>query len=140
MTEVFFYHGASDRVAAACALLGGAYAQKKPMWVLVPDPAVAELLDRQLWTANALSFIPHCRADSALAADTPIVLAERLPPELTGERLMNLGAEVPASYPRFAKLIEVVGQDEDERLAGRERVRRYRADGCAVNFVDLSHR
>ena len=33
MTQVFFYHGAADKLAAACALLGGAYAKNKPVLV-----------------------------------------------------------------------------------------------------------
>ena len=32
-TQVFFYHGASDKIAAACALLGGACAKNKPVLV-----------------------------------------------------------------------------------------------------------
>ncbi len=38
LTQVFFYHGASDRLAAACALLSGAYAKKKPMLVYASSP------------------------------------------------------------------------------------------------------
>ena len=68
MTQVFFYHGASDRIAAACALIGGAWAKRKPLLVYAPDKPVAESIDRLLWTRDQLSFIPHCRADSPLAA------------------------------------------------------------------------
>jgi hypothetical protein len=34
------------------------------------------------------------------------------------ERLFNLAAEVPPGFSRFASLIEVVGQGEEERVAG----------------------
>jgi DNA polymerase-3 subunit chi len=71
LTQVFFYHGAADKIAAACALLSGAYAKKKPMLVFAPEKEVANSVDRMLWTQPALSFVPHCRADSPLAAETP---------------------------------------------------------------------
>ena len=140
MTQVFFYHGASDRIAAACALIGGAWAKRKPLLVYAPDKPVAESIDRLLWTRDQLSFIPHCRADSPLAAETPILIAERLAADAGGERLMNLGNAIPQGFERFASLIEVVGQADDERQAARERVHLYKSLGCEVRYFDLSDR
>ncbi|HEX6734902.1 MAG TPA: DNA polymerase III subunit chi [Azonexus sp.] len=140
MTQVFFYHGASDRLAAACALLGGAWAKRKAMLVYAPDALVADGLDRLLWTQAQLSFIPHCRADSPLAAETPILIADRLDTVPQQERLMNLSRTMPPGYARFQSLIEVVGRDEDDRLAARERVHQYKEQGCDVQYFDLSGR
>jgi DNA polymerase-3 subunit chi len=140
VTRVYFYHGASDRIAAACALIGGAHAKGKPVLVYAPDEAVAEELDRALWTHSALSFVPHCRADSALAAETPVLITGSLDSLPQDERLMNLGREVPQGFSRFGSLIEVVGQDEEERLAARVRVKHYRDRGYEVSFTDLSDR
>lgn len=140
MTQVFFYHGASDRIAAACALIGGAWAKRRPLLVYAPEKSVADSVDRTLWTANQLSFIPHCRADSPLAAETPILIADRLDTPVQQERLMNLSRELPPGYQRFASLVEVVGQDEDDRLAARERVQQYKQAGCDVRYFDLADR
>lgn len=140
MTQVFFYHGAADRIAAACALLGGAYTKKKPMLVFAPDPRVAESLDRMLWTHPALSFVPHCRQDSPLAAETPILITDRLDSLPQDERLMNLSREIPPGFSRFQSLIEVVGQDEEDRSAARERVAFYKERGYEVRYFDLSDR
>lgn len=140
MTQVFFYHGASDRIAAACALIGGAWAKRRPLIVYAPEKQVADSVDRSLWTANQLSFIPHCRADSPLAAETSILIADRLDAPAQQERLMNLSQEQPPGYQRFASLVEVVGQDEEDRLAARERVHRYKEAGCDVRYFDLSQR
>lgn len=140
MTQVFFYHGASDKVAAACALIAGAYAKGKAMLVYAPENGLADSVDRQLWTHNQLSFIPHCRSDSPLASETPILIAQR-PDELAGhERLMNLGSELPPGVERFDSLVEVVGRDEADRLAARERVRRYKEAGIEIRYFDLSQR
>lgn len=140
MTEVFFYHGASDRIAAATALLGGAYAKRKAVAVFAPDREIAEQIDRSLWSSSQLSFIPHCRADSPLASETPILIAGRLEHLPPGERLMNLGREIPQGFERYQSLIEVVGQEPDDRDAARERVRRYRELGHDVRYFDLSNR
>ena len=140
MTQVFFYHGAADKIAAACALLGGAYAKKKPMLVFAPDSAIASSLDRMLWTNSALSFVPHCRADSPLAAETPILITDTLESIAQDERLMNLSQVIPPGFSRFQSLIEVVGQEEEERSAARERVKFYRDRGYEVRYFDLSER
>jgi DNA polymerase-3 subunit chi len=143
LTQVFFYHGAADRIAAACSLLSGAYAKKKPMLVFAPDKVVADSIDRLLWTQPALSFVPHCRASSPLATETPILIADHpddlgTPPQ--DERLMNLSREIPPGFARFQSLIEVVGQDQDDRSAARERVAFYKDRGYEVRYFDLSDR
>jgi DNA polymerase-3 subunit chi len=140
LTEVFFYHGASDRLAAATALLAGAWAKRRPVVVFAPDEAVAGMLDRQLWTHSALSFVPHCRADSPLAEETPILIASRLDSVRRPERLMNLADAIPPDFTRFRSLIEVVGQNESERNSARARVHSYREQGCAVRYFDLTAR
>lgn len=140
MTQVFFYHGASDRLAAACALIGGAWAKRRPILVYAPEAQVAEGLDRMLWASAQLSFIPHCRADSALAQETPILIASRLENLAQTERLMNLSRTIPPGYQRFQSLVEVVGRDEEDRLAARERVHQYKEEGCDVQYFDLTKR
>lgn len=140
MTQVFFYHGAADRIAAACALLGGAYAKRKPMLVYAPDRAVAQGIDRMLWTHPALGFVPHCASDSPLAAETPILIADDLTNIAQDERLMNLSRDIPPGFARFQNLIEVVGQDEADRLAARDRVKFYKERGYEVRYFDLSNR
>ena len=132
MTQVFFYHGAADKIAAACALLSGAYAKKKPVLVYALEDSVASSVDRMLWTHSALSFVPHCRADSPLAAETPILITDNLNQLPQDERLMNLSQVVPPGFSRFHSLIEVVGRDETERNSARERVKFYKDRGYEV--------
>jgi DNA polymerase-3 subunit chi len=138
LTQVFFYHGAADKLAAACALLGKAAAQKKAVLVYAPQAEVAGMLDRLLWTQPALGFVPHCRVDSPLAAETPILLADKLDQLPQDERLMNLAQEIPPGFSRFQSLIEVVGQDDEDRSAARERVKFYKDRGYEVRYFDLT--
>lgn len=138
MTQVFFYHGAANKLAAACKLLAGAAAQKKPVLVFVPDPVQASDLDRLLWTHVATGFTPHCSVNSPLASETPILITRNLDAPAQDERLMNLGLEIPPNFARFQSLIEVVGCDEEDRLAARDRVRFYKDRGYDVKYFDLS--
>ena len=140
MTQVFFYHGASDKIAAACALLGGAYAKNKPVLVYAPDNDVANDVDRMLWTHSALSFVPHCRSGSPLAAETPILITDNLDQPPQDDRLMNLSQVIPPGFSRFHSLIEVVGQEEADRNSARERVKFYKDRGYEVRYFDLGER
>lgn len=141
MTQIFFYHNAADRIAAASALIGKAFLQNKTLVVYAPDAEVAGALDRQLWMVPATGFIPHVRGDSPLAGQTPVLIADRLE-SVDGlpQRLINLSSEIPPGFSRFASVIEVVGLPDDERLAGRERVKFYKDRGYEIKYFDLSEK
>lgn len=140
MTQVFFYHGATDKLSAACALLGKTSVQKKNILVFADEKTVLDTVDRLLWTQTALSFHPHCRANSPLAAETPVLLSDTLNGAPQYERLMNLGKIIPPGFEKFTSLIEVVGREESDRLAARDRVKHYKDCGCEVRYFDLSER
>lgn len=140
MTQVFFYHNASDRLNAVAALISKAAQQKKAMLVYAPDPHIADAIDRQLWVQQPTSFVPHVRAHSPLAAETLVVIADTLENASQTQRLFNLSREIPPGFSRFASLIEVVGQDDEDRLAGRERVKFYKDRGYEIQFIDLAEK
>jgi DNA polymerase-3 subunit chi len=145
LTQIFFYHGAADRIAAAAGLIAKAWAQRKPLVVYAPDPAVAAALDRALWTRNPLDFVPHVGIDSPLAAETGVLIADRLdalPPDTADgarhDRLMNLSGEVPPSFSRFSSVIEVVSEDAEVRQPARERFKFYKDRGYEIQALDLT--
>jgi DNA polymerase-3 subunit chi len=140
LTQVFFYHGASDKIAAACALLGGACARNKPVLVYAPEDDVASDIDRMLWTHSALSFVAHCRSGSPLAGETPILITDNLDQPPQDDRLMNLSQVVPPGFSRFHSLIEVVGREEADRSSARDRVKFYKDRGYEVRYFDLGER
>lgn len=140
MTQVFFYHNAIDRLNAVATLIGKAAQQKKALTVYAPDKELADALDRQLWIQQATSFVPHVRIDSPLASETPVVIADKLDSVLQNERLFNLSTEIPPGFSRFTSLIEVVGKEESERQAGRERVKFYKDRGYEIKYFDLAEK
>ncbi len=138
MTRVFFYHNAADRIAATATLIGKAVSQKKSLLVYAPEPEVAAALDRHLWMHPVTGFIPHVDVNSPLAGETPVLITSQLDSVSQDERLFNLAAEVPPGFSRFTSLIEVVGQGDEERIAGRQRARFYKDRGYDIHFVDLA--
>ena len=140
MTQIFFYHNAPDRIAAAAILLGKACRQGKAVLVYAPEAQLANALDRQLWVFPPTGFLPHVFAASPLAAETPIVISNDSAVATHSERLLNLSSEVPPVFSRFPSLIEVVGQDGDERQAARERARFYKDRGYAIHYFDLAEK
>lgn len=140
MTQIFFYHNAVDRIAAVAALIGKAFMQKKALLVYAPDAEVASTLDRQLWLHPPTGFIPHVRSNSPLATQTPVLIADNLEALPQDERLINLSSEIPPGFSRFTSVIEVVGQHDTERLAGRERAKFYKDRGYEIKYIDLSEK
>jgi DNA polymerase III subunit chi len=132
MTRIDFHSNVGDSLLYACRLVRKAYQAGQPTIVLAEPPRL-RAFDEQLWTFSPLDFVPHCMADSALAAQTPIVLTSSLDQVPHHQVLLNLGFEVPAQFARFERLLEVVGTAHDELNAGRERYRFYRDRGYALN-------
>lgn len=138
MTHVEFLHGAPDRIQAAAQWLQQAWARRQAVLVYVPDAETASRLDRVLWTQPQLSFLPHCRADSPLAAETPILLTDQLDAPPQENCLLNLSNELPPTFSRFEHLIEVVSTEDGDRLPARERFKFYRERGYPVESRDIS--
>ena len=108
------------------------------MLVYAPEPELASRLDKMLWTWPAIGFVPHCLAHEPLAAETPVLIAADGDPPAQCEGLLNLSAECPPHFERFARLLELVGTDNAEKQIGRERYRFYRDRGYAISNHDLS--
>jgi DNA polymerase-3 subunit chi len=132
VTRIDFHTNVGDPLAYACRLARKAYASGRALVVLA-EPARLAAFDEQLWTFAPLEFVPHCMAQSALAAETPVVLASDLEGAPHHQVLVNLGADVPPQFARFERLLEVVGNAPEELSAGRERYRFYRDRGYALN-------
>ena len=137
MTSVDFYFNAADRFQVACRLAGKALAQKKKLLVYAGDVETAARIDKLLWTWPATGFVPHCAAHDPLAAETPVLIASGPETPEDCQLLLNLSAQTPPHFERFERLLEVVGTDDGERSAGRERYKFYRDRGYPIANHDL---
>ena len=137
MTEISFYTFAVNPLDVARRVAAKAYGQGKQVLIYAPDPAVADAIDRLLWTAPALSFVPHCRDSDALADETPVLIGANVDALGSADVMINLDAGHPPAFARFERLVEIVGQDDAGRERGRERYRFYQARGYAMTTHDL---
>jgi DNA polymerase III subunit chi len=133
MTEVQFHHGCADPQHYACRLLHKAYKSGARVAVTGTREALASL-DVALWTFDDLAFVPHARLAAAGAPSqrlrrTPIWLVERATDAPDANVLVNLGPTIAPGFESFERLFEIVGLDEDARLAGHERWRHLKSRG-----------
>ena len=138
MTSIDFYTHVDGPLEVAAKLVAKAWKQNGSVRVLTPDRATSDRLDRLLWTQSALSFIPHCRLDHPLAAETPVIVDETL--EHTGPAavLINLHRDPPAFFSRFERVAEIVERDDAATAAGRTRFRFYRERGYILRTHNLA--
>jgi DNA polymerase III subunit chi len=131
MTEVEFHTGVADKLGFACRLLRKAYRKGARVLVTAPGPTLTAL-DRELWTFDERDFVPHVRATSKLARQTPIWLSEGAVPPGSPPVLVNLGAPAPEDLSAFERVIEIVSQEPEDAQAGRQRWREYKARGLEI--------
>ncbi len=133
MTEVEFHVNLPDRLQYACRLLRKAY-RKGVRVAVTASPSVLTEMDRQLWACEPEGFLPHVYlADKPVAASTLQHSAVWLVSDASRATelpvLVNLGEQVSESFESFGRLIELVGDAEVEREAGRLRWKQYVARG-----------
>ena len=140
MTSIDFYTHVVDRLEVAARLVAKAFQQHGSVRVLTPDPAATEALDRALWLRPPTAFLPHCRVDSALAPETPIWVDHVVDHSGPAAVLINLHPAPPPFFSRFERLAEIVGLDDADVAAGRERYRYYRERGYELRTHNLTER
>jgi DNA polymerase-3 subunit chi len=142
VTRIDFYTYAEDKLGFACRLATRAFEQSSRVVVYSPEKPLLERFDKSLWTFQATRFVPHCFAGAAVAAETPIVLAdsgEQLPHH---DVLLNLGDEWPPFFASFERLLEIVAADDADKERARARYAFYRKRGYDIrmNAIDAERR
>ena len=135
MTTIDFYTHVDDRLAIAARIVAKAAATHGSARVLTPDAAMTDALDKLLWMLPATGFLPHCRMDSPLAAETPVWIDHRLEHDGPAAVLVNLHDAPPPFFSRFERLAEIVGAEH--AAAGRERYKFSRERGYELRAHDM---
>ena len=140
MTQIDFYFHVENKLQTACTLSAKAYARGMKVLAYCADAEASQKFSRMLWTAPAISFIPHCMPADPLAAVTPVIVDHDGSSLMHDQVLINLRAEWPPFFSRFQRLIEIVSLDEEDRGHARARFKFYRDRGYAIQTHDLSKR
>ena len=135
MAEVDFYIIASAAEAGgrifACRVAEKAWRLGHRVFVHTESRESASEMDALLWTFREDSFVPH-ELDSTTPAGAPVLIGAGEPPARDPDVLINLTSHVPPFASRSPRIAEIVTGDEHARELGRERFRRYRADGFEI--------
>src|ERR1043166_128146 len=138
MTQVDFYTNVEDKLATTCKLCAKALEAKLRVLVYTPDAQLSDKLSRLMLSTPQTGFLPHCSGDDKLAAVTPVIIEHRSENNpMHDEVLLNLRDQLPQCFSRFQRVIELVGTEEADRVAARERFRFYRDRGYPLNTHDL---
>src|SRR4051812_37875651 len=138
MTQIDFYFHVENKLQMACALSAKACARGMRVLAYCADADASQKLSRLLWTAQAVSFIPHCKPGDPLAAVTPVIVDHERTEPPHDQLLINLRHEWTPYCSRFQRLIETVSLAEEDRSKARERFKFYRDRGYAIQNHDLS--
>lgn len=139
MARIEFHFNAPDKLGYACRLLRKVHANKVRAGVIGTTSFLTQL-DQMLWTFSALDFIPHVRlpAPAQAAGASAVLLAESVAATGTVDVLVNCGEQVPEGFEQYARVIEIVTQDDADRLAARLRWKRYAQQGHELVRHDLA--
>jgi DNA polymerase III subunit chi len=137
MPRIDFAFGAPDRLRTACQVVRKQYQAGQRLVVFCTDASRLAAFDRLLWALDDISFVPHVLASDELASVTPVLLTAADPAraleaaghEGTPPWLLNLDDHCPPGYDGYARVLEIVSQDDDDRQAARQRWRAYAAAG-----------
>jgi len=130
VTRIDFHSKIPDKLQYACRLIRKAQAANTKLVVLAADQNQLAEIDTLLWTFSEQDFLAHVQAGDELAAQTPIILtADCERPLPHHHALINLSRQTPDFFARFERMFELVSNDEQDLIAGRERYKYYQQRG-----------
>lgn len=138
VTKVEFHTQAPDRLLYACRVLRKAAASGAQVQVTADEETLLQF-DQLLWTFSSTDFVPHCFQDAPgqVLETTPIVLTPTPQAHAMQPILLNLGSDVPEGFKQFARIIEIVGEDVNDKQRARSRWKHYASSGCELSSRDL---
>lgn len=128
----------SNKALALADLVQSAVHKRRQVTICVADEPNAAVVCANLWQQKPESFLPNVPANHAAAAHTPVVIHW---PEMAlhhDELLINLMIEQPTFFSRFTHLIELVGEDEQDKIAARARFKFYRDRGYEIKSTNYA--
>jgi DNA polymerase III subunit chi len=138
MTRIEFFFNVEDKLKKVAELSEKAVMKGRRLLVLAPDEEAMRSIETRLWSQSPTSFLPHCASTHALAGETAIILDWQPAEPPHHDVLINLQPDYPPFFSRFTRLIEIVGQDEQDKAQARLRYKFYRDRGYEMRSFDAS--
>lgn len=142
MPRIDFYimqePGRDARFDFVCRLVEKAYKNRHRIYIHTENEQDAFILDELLWTYRDDSFLPHNLVGEGPEPSPPIQVGFQQKPSNQRDILINLSHNIPEFYTQFARVIEIVSQDETIQTMSREHYRMYRSYGFDITTHKLS--
>ena len=138
MTRVEFFFNVPDKIAKVSEICAKAVAKGHQITIISRDDEEGSHLQQRLWQHEATSFLPSATPADALRQGTPIVLGVDGEALLQDDILINLQTAHPPFFGRFRLLVELVGTDDEDKVAARVRFRFYRDRGYELKSMDMA--
>ena len=127
-----------ERLTFTCKLIESIYQQNHKLFVFCQEKSRAELLDENLWTFKDTSFIPHHLQNEGPTPPAPIQIGLEAPSKYYRDILLNETCTIPPFYSQFNRIIEIIHDDEEVKIKGRERYRNYQSNGLTIRNYKIS--
>jgi DNA polymerase-3 subunit chi len=137
MTSISFYFNVPDKTLLLAQLLQKVLHQHRKATLFVEHAEAGHALSSHLWAQANASFLANAVAEEAWASVTPIMIAWQPHTVFQDDLLVNLQSTQLTFFSRFKQLIELVGLDEADKAAARQRFSFYRDRGYEIKPVDM---
>ncbi len=138
MTRIEFYFNVSNKSQTLADLVQAALIKRRQVTIATENEVMASEVSSDLWQNKQTSFLPNVLANHAVAVQTPVVIHWQENALYQDELLINLTLNEPVFFSRFTQLIELVGDDEQDKQAARARYKFYRDRGYEIKSIDLA--
>ena len=136
MTRIDFYFNVANKQQLLAELVQGALNKRRKVTVLADNAESAHEISASLWQQPLEWFAPNVLADNVLAMHTPVIIHWQQNPLLQDDMLINFAQVGPSFFSRFTQLVELVGEDEQDKVTARARYKFYRDRGYEVKNIN----
>lgn len=138
MTRVEFYVNVPDKLVKSVELCVRAANRGRRITIYTPDESVNVQLQQQLWHYSATSFFANAQQHESASHFSAIVLDALGRQLVQDDVLINLQSQYPPFFSRFQHLIEIVTEDEADKMAARIRYKFYKDRGYQIKTTDVA--
>ncbi len=142
MTRIDFYFNVTDKQQVIADLVQSALRKRRQVTVFVKDETAAGNVSSNLWQNKPEYFIPNVQSNHLNFANTPVVIGfqgDDLTRDLMqDDMLINLTTHEPIFFSRFTQLVELVSDDDQDKIAARARFKFYRDRGYEIKSTNYA--
>ena len=142
MTRIDFYFNVLDKQIIIADLVQSALKKRRQITIFALDEIAASKVSADLWQIKPEYFLPNVQSNNLHASKTPVVVGfqgdDSTHDLMQDDMLINLTAHEPIFFSRFTQLVELVSDDEQDKMAARARFKFYRDRGYEIKSTNYA--